>query len=46
MDFIDGKAAIDSYLPDLCDLPKTPKQWVVNVCAAVIGQNFRDWVAE
>ena len=33
------------YLPDAPDMPKTPKQWVVNICAAVIDKPFRDWVA-
>ena len=28
---------IGLYLPDAADMPKTPKQWVVNICAAVIG---------
>lgn len=23
-----------------------PKQWIVNVCAAVIGDDFRAWVAQ
>ena len=32
------------YLPDDPDLPKTPKQWIINVCVAVIGKPFKDWV--
>ena len=36
---------VADYLPDAPDIPKTPKQFIVNVCAAVIGQPFRDWVA-
>ena len=32
------------YLPDAPDIPKTPKQWIVNVVAAVVGKPFRDWV--
>ena len=40
-EFIADKPLIDQYLPDPPDLAKTPKAWVVNVCAAVIGQPFR-----
>ena len=36
---------IATYLPDEPDLPKTPKQWIVNICTAVIGQPFKTWVA-
>ena len=39
------KPGIDDYLPDEPDLPKVPKQWVMNVCSAVIGRDFKDWVA-
>ena len=37
---------VDHYLPDQPDLAKVPKQWIVNICAAVIGADFKDWVAE
>ena len=33
-------------MPDDLDLPKVPKQWIVNVCAAVLGQDFKDWVSD
>ena len=36
---------IGSYFPDQPDLSKVPRQWIVNVMAAVIGTPFRDWVA-
>ena len=33
------------YLPEpKLELPKTPKQWVVNVCASVLKEKFTDWV--
>ena len=35
---------IAAYMPDDPDLPKTPKQWIINVCVAVIGKPFKDWV--
>ena len=28
------------------ELPKTPKQWVANVCATVLKENFTKWVEE
>ena len=34
------------YLPDAIDLPKDPKQWFVNVIAAVVGTHFKQWVAQ
>ena len=37
---------INKYLPDAADLPKVPKQWIIDVCAAVIGQPFREWVKD
>ena len=44
--FISDLPRIESYLPDETDLPKVPKQWIVNVCAAVIGEPFKQWVHE
>ena len=35
---------VDAYLPDEVDIKKVPKQWLVNVCAAVIGEPFKRWV--
>ena len=42
--FISGHDTIDYYLPDEPDLQKVPKQWLVNVCATVIGEPFKRWV--
>ena len=44
--FVGQHPQIDLYLPDAPDLPKVPKQWIMNVCAAVVGQDFKEWVAE
>ena len=44
--FASQQADIADYLPDQEDLPKTPKQWICNVCAAVIGEPFRAWVKQ
>ena len=46
MDFVRNKPRVMQYLPDEVDLPKIPKQWIVNVCAAVLGDVFKAWVAE
>ena len=43
-EFAHRQSDISNYMPDDPDLLKTPKQWIVNVCAVVIGQPFRDWV--
>ena len=43
-EFVMKHPVIHDYLPDAPDLAKTPKQWVVNICATVIGQPFKDWV--
>ena len=44
--FVAGQSRIESYLPDEPDLSHVPKQWIVNVCAAVIGEPFKQWVRE
>ena len=45
MEWIVQQPNIEHYLPDDIDLPKVPKQWIVNVCAAVGGESFKEWVA-
>jgi len=45
-DYIGGVPQIKAYMPDEIDIPKIPKQWIVNVCASVVGQDFRNWVTE
>ena len=37
LQFVSNKPRIDQYLPDHPDIEKVPKQWIVNVCAAVLG---------
>ena len=44
--YVSTKGRIDLYLPDEPDLPKVPKQWIVNVCAAVLGEDFKGWVRD
>ena len=31
-------------LPDPKDIPKLPKQYLVNVVYTIVGQTFNDWV--
>ena len=33
-------------MPDPPDLAKTPKQFIVNTCAVVIGEPFKAWVRQ
>ena len=41
----DDHPEVYEYLPEAnLELPKTPKQWVVNVVATVLGDDFTDWV--
>ena len=35
-----------AYLPDDKELRKTPKQWICNVGATVIGAPFQQWVGD
>ena len=44
LEFASDKPGISDYLPDDIDLPRVPKQWIVNVCAVVIGEQFKQWV--
>ena len=44
LQFAADKPNISDFLPDDIDLPKVPKQWLVNVCAVVLGDDFRAWV--
>ena len=46
MEFVDTQPGAEHYLPDEPDLAKVPKQWIVNICTAVIGADFKAWVAE
>ena len=44
--FATSKPRLEHYLPDDIDLPKAPKSWLVNVCAAVLGDVFKGWVVD
>ena len=32
------------YFPELKEMPKIPRQWIINVCATLIGDDFVNWV--
>ena len=44
MEQVENDPDVVEYLPDPIDLAKTPKQWIVNIVAAVAGQQFKNWV--
>ena len=44
LDFTMSYPRVERYLPDEIDLPKVPRGWLINVCAAVIGRPFKNWV--
>jgi hypothetical protein len=37
---------VHDYFPDGRDIPKLPRQWVINVAYTVIGAGFLEWVDE
>ena len=43
-EFCSQHNTIANYLPDELDMP--PKQWIINICAAVIGKPFKTWVKD
>jgi len=46
LDFASNQPRVFDYLPDEPDLAKIPKQWVVDICAAIMGLEFREWVED
>ena len=44
LEFVADKPHVSDFFPDDIDLPKVPKQWLVNICAVVLGDEFRAWV--
>ena len=46
--FLDEKhPEVYEYLPEPnLELPKTPKQWLCNVCTTVLKEPFTNWVKE
>ena len=46
LEYAADKPIVTMYLPDDIDLPKVPKQWLVNIFAVVLGNSFKDWVVQ
>ena len=43
----DHHPEVYAYLPEpSLELPKTPKQWLANVCATVLHEEFSKWVKD
>ena len=41
----DAHPQVYDYLPEPnIELPKTPKQWLANVCATILKDKFSNWV--
>ena len=40
----DGR--VRQYMPDERDIPRLPRQWLVNIIHTVMGDEFRGWVSE
>ena len=46
LEFAITRPLVERYLPDEPDLPKVPKKWIIDICAGVIGEPFKEWVSE
>ena len=47
LDFLDdGNSQVFDYLPDLRELDKIAREWICNVCASVLQDEFVEWVTE
>jgi hypothetical protein len=43
----DNHQQVFDYLPEpKLELPKTPKQWICNISASIIGEPFNKWVRQ
>ena len=37
---------VSQYMPDERDIPKLPRQWIINVIYSLAGDDFREWVSQ
>ena len=44
LDFAAAYSAVEEHLPEPRDIPLLPRQWILNVCFALIGSDFADFV--
>jgi hypothetical protein len=42
--FLSQYHVVNDYLPEERDIPKLPRQWIVNLGYSVIGNEFEEWV--
>ena len=44
LEFASAFPAVNEYLPEARDIPALPRQWILNICFRIIGQEFADFV--
>lgn len=44
LDYAAAYHAVEEYMPDARDIPMLPRQWILNICFSIIGQDFADFV--
>ena len=37
--------SVSQYMPEDRDVPKLPRQWIINVIYSIIGDELREWVS-
>ena len=42
--FVGNYPDVVRHLPEKRDIHKVPRQWIVNIAYAIIGEDFADWV--
>ncbi len=43
-EYVQIHRGVYEYFPDIKEMPKIPRQWIINVCATLIGDDFVAWV--
>ena len=43
--YADSNPRCALYFPPEKEIPKLPRQWIINVIYTLMGQNFSDWVS-
>ena len=44
--FLNGHEEVMRHMPNGKELRKTPRQWIVNVIATIVGKPFHEWVKQ
>ena len=37
--------SVSQYMPEDRDVPKLPRQWIINVIYSIVGDELREWVS-